>query len=137
MSGNSVTPAALRVIRLALLGGVLLFGGVVWFVRGRGGPADMVALTTPLVTYVFVAICAGAAATIMALRSVSERTTDFGRRASLVIAAWAIGEGLAFLGGVHWFLTSMPTLFVLGFLVFVVGLATVPVPEPTAESHDR
>lgn len=127
---NNVTPASLRIIRLALLGGVLLFGAVIAFLHSRGElPSRPTPLDQPIIAWVFFGLCVGAAAVIVVLRGMAERAPAFEKQAGLVIAAWASGESVALLGAVHWFLTGRPTLFLVGLAVFVVGLVTVAVPE--------
>lgn len=131
MPAQRVSPSSLSIIRSSLLGGVVLFGVIIaWMSSTGSGPAAADSpFARPVFTWVFFALCAGAGAAIIVLRGRVERAPSFERRASTAIAAWAIGESVAILGGIHWLLTGSPTLYVIGALVFVVGLFTVSARE--------
>lgn len=127
MADSRAQPVPLGIIRIALLAGVLLFGGVIAYLHATGAAPLAVesALGRPLFTILFFGMCIAAAVAIMVLRGAAERAAGTPRRAGTVIAAWAVGEGVAILGGVHWLLTGTPTLYVVGLLLFLVGLFTV------------
>jgi hypothetical protein len=58
---------------------------------------------------------------------------DIARASSVAIMAWALGETLALLGGVVYFLTSMPGWYTAG--VVVLTLTLVAFPPPPALKH--
>lgn len=131
MPAYRVPPSSLSIIRSSLLGGVVLFGAVIAWLHSTGSgpaPADS-PLSRPVIAWVFFALCAGAGAAIIVLRGMVERADSFDRRATTAIAAWAIGESVAILGGIHWLVTGSPTLYIVGALVFVIGLFTVSARE--------
>lgn len=127
MPNNNVTPATLRVIRSALLGGVLLFGGVIWYLHSSGSaPANT---SFPGAHWIFLVVCLMAAGGVLFVRGAQARAETFASRASLAIVGWALGEGAALFGGIHWLLTGRPTLYVAGLAVFVAALTTVSASE--------
>jgi hypothetical protein len=106
-------------IRFAMLTGVLLFGGVTWFIRQSPDapqyPADSASTLLWAARVAWILAIGGCIALFVAIRPA--RTTA--RAASLSIAAWALGEMVALFGGVVWFLTGSPAWYVPG-LIFLV-----------------
>lgn len=115
-----MTPAL--AIRFAMLTGVLIFGGVVFYVN-KSAPAmpeesqGMLLLMGRLLWAVAIGGC------IFLYQAVGRASA--GRASQLQIIAWALGEAVALFGGVVWFLTGTPawyipglTFLVLTFLVF-------------------
>jgi hypothetical protein len=123
----------LHAIRLAMMGGVLLFGGVSWFLTqspdwtspepGIGDQLNRIARIAWIVVSVALIVM------FMKFR----QPNDIARASSVAILAWALGETLALLGGVVYFLTSMPGWYIAGVLVLTV--AFVAFPPPPALKH--
>jgi hypothetical protein len=123
----------LHAIRLAMLGGVLLFGGVSWFLTqspdwtapepGVGDQLNRIARIAWIVVSVALVVM------FMKFRE----PNDIARASSVAIMAWALGETLALLGGVVYFLTSMPGWYTAG--VVVLTLTLVAFPPPPALKH--
>jgi hypothetical protein len=117
-----VTPAL--AIRFAMLAGVLLFGGVVLFMRRSGtAPAmpeasqDMLLLMGRVLWVLAIGGC------IVLYQAVGRASAA--RASQLHIIGWALGESVALFGAAIWFLTGTPswyvpglTFLVLTFLVF-------------------
>jgi hypothetical protein len=80
---------------------------------------------------IFLAIFGSIAILLVVLRSAQERAPAYERRASLTIMAWALGESAAIMGGVYWFLSGSAGLYAVGLAVFLMGLTTIGIPEPT------
>jgi hypothetical protein len=117
-----VTPAL--AIRFAMLTGVLLFGGVVWFLQRSGDapgmPEESQRMLLMMGRVLWVAAIGGCIFLFRALGSAPAP-----RAAQLHVVAWALGESVALFGAVVWFLTGTPawylpgvTFLVLTFLVF-------------------
>jgi hypothetical protein len=131
MSTN-LTPSSLRVIRLALLAGVLLLGGVVWYL-GRQGSLPVDGAGFPAGPWMFIAVCVAATIGILFVRAAQGRAPTFERRALLAIAGWALGEGVALFGGIYWLVSGRPTLYLAGLAIFLVALTTISAGETSAE----
>ena len=129
-SSPAPTPAQQGIIRLSLLVGVLLFGGVVAWLssQGRvppgGRPADEATVRFLRMLAPAIAVAAAVAATY--LRYVISRTPDAGRVWQLRLVAWAVGEAAALLGAVHWFLSGDPSRYVIGLVALLATFVVVP-----------
>jgi hypothetical protein len=126
-----VTP--LHSIRLAMMGGVLLFGGVSWFLtQSSDWTAPEPGVGEQLTRIARIAwIVVGVALVVMFLKF--RRPADVPRASSMAILAWALGETLALLGGVVYFLTAIPGWYIAG--VIVLTLTFVAFPPPPALKH--
>ena len=120
----------LPAIRLAMLGGVLLFGGVSWFLTHtpdwtapEPGVADQLTMITRS-TWVIV----GVVLTILFLKF--RDSTNPARASSVAILAWALGETLALLGGVVFFLTSATAWYIAGVIALCLTFFAFPAPPP-------
>jgi len=121
------TPDALKLIRVALVSGVFVFGMAAFFVSGRmtePPPSDLV--DTLQLSFGIIAVTSLLGAVV--LRSLQARATDWSRRVSLVIASWALGEAPAMVGGLVYLMTADPLTYVVGvaILFFVFGIVHVP-----------
>lgn len=116
----------LAVVRIALLAGVLAFGAVVFFQqRGEGWrPADPGSLSS-LRTAMF-AVWVGAAVLLIILRLRLSRLAEAAGR-SMLIVAWAIGEGAALFGGVYYMLSGDPQWFVIGLFIMLASFILFPI----------
>ena len=122
----------LAIIRAALLGGVLLFGGVCWYLTNQrgGGPqpgADPAAFAAFRV--IVPALCLGAIAVAAVLRGLVARERDAQKRSSLRIVGWAIGEGAALAGGVYYLTLGDPKLYVFGVVAMLATFIILPLRE--------
>jgi len=121
-----VTP--LRAIRIAMMLGVLLFGGVAWFMtRAPEWKAPGPELLNQLSLIARIGwIAIGLTLVFMFLRF---RDSSNPSRASTVsILAWTLGETLALFGGVILFLTAFSGWYIAG--VTALALAFVAFPPP-------
>jgi hypothetical protein len=118
-------PTQLRVIRMALLGPVILFGAYVAFTVSREPPRAP-QMAQPLV-YVNLAYLVGAALGIMYFQRRHAAERDPGRRATFNIVAWAIGESTALFGAVHYLLVGSPIPYLVGLATMVASFVLVPV----------
>ena len=127
------TPAQQGIIRLALLAGALLFGGVIAMLASRGsvplpgpggGARDPGALR--VLRLVGPALSVGAVAASLFLRAAIARTRDPARVASLRVIAWAAGEAAALFGGVYWMLSGDSSRYLIGLIAMLATFVVVP-----------
>jgi len=117
--------ATLRIIRMAFLGGVVLFGAVVTFLVGRDGPSTPeVAPTMRIMNIVFLA---AAALGILWIQRKHAAEQDSVARKPLNIAAWAFGEATALCGAVHYLLVGSPIPYLVGLGMMLAAFALVPI----------
>jgi hypothetical protein len=130
LNGTSTTPDALKLIRVALVGGVLMLGLVAWYITNRGGREPMAAETVTTLHLGFGVLAMGALLGLFVLRAVIGRTAEWTKRASLILVSWALGEAPALMGGCVYLVTAAPLTYVLGVAILLLAFIAVPVPEP-------
>jgi hypothetical protein len=120
--------ATLRIIRVALMSGVLVFGGIAYYLTQQqgGGLGPEMADTLQIVNIV---LLVGAAVGIMILQRRHAAETDPAKRTTLNIAAWAMGEATALFGGVHFMLVGNAIPFLVGLVMMIASFVVVPIRE--------
>jgi hypothetical protein len=120
------SPAALAVVRLGILGGVLALGGVAWHLTRQPGwsPASV---DRDAFFYAGLVVWAAATAGLLLLRSRWQRETEPARRTPLMIVGWALGEVPAVWGGVQYLLTGDPQRYFTGLMFLVMAFLLLPV----------
>ena len=121
---RSSTTRTLGLIRIALLVGVLVFGGVVWYLRQSGATSYDVdphglrvagqavwALTTLGTLALFLA----------ATRASNER------RGTFAVIAWALGEATAIYGGLFWMLLGDRQWYLYGVACLLLTYFIFPI----------
>lgn len=98
----AASPTMMRLIRIAILGGAVLFGMVTWWLR-RTSPPPMAAELGPL-RFAGYGLWIAVLVLLAFMRGLYGKAVDDGRRATTIIIAWAAAESLALFGGVVWFL---------------------------------
>ncbi len=122
-SGSRPNPVVVPILRIAMLLGAALLGGVVGIVRSQSGatgaPEIARALTLAGRGVLGVALVA---CLFLAVRVRSER--DPAHVLTLSIIGWALAEAVAIFGAVYWYLlgTSQWYFAGLGFLALVLLL---------------
>jgi len=119
-----VTPAIL--IRGAMLVGILLFGGVTWYVRRDGQPPALTHETLTTMLWVGRGTWILSMATCLSLFGMLRNARNQQRVVALSIAGWAAGEAVAIVGGVIWFLTGITKWYSAGLVYFVLALLALP-----------
>ena len=115
----------LRIIRIALLMPVIVFGVLVNVMVSREPPrAPEMAQS---LIYVNIAYLLGAALGIMYFQRRHAAERDPARRATFNIVAWAIGESTALFGAVHYLLVGSPIPYLVGLATMVASFVLVPV----------
>ena len=117
----------LRIIRMALLSGVVMFGAVVTYLLREGRPATPEAAQS--LQYVNIAFLIGAAMGVMYLQRRHEAEQDPARRSTWNIIAWALGEATAMFGGVHYLLSGSPIPYLVGLAMLLASFVLVPIKE--------
>lgn len=120
--------ATLRIIRVALMSGVLVFGGIAYYLTQQqgGGLGPEMADTLQIVNIV---LLVGAAIGIMIIQRRHAAETDPAKRTTLNIAAWAMGEATALFGGVHFMLVGNAIPFLVGLVMMIASFIVVPIRE--------
>ena len=116
--------AALHIIRLAMFGGALLFGIVTYWLR-RETPPPLPPEMGPL-RFAGYGLWVSVLVLLAFLRGIVTKTTDQGRRVSMLIVAWAAAESLALFGGVVWFLHGDSRWFVAGMCLMLATFILFP-----------
>ena len=125
--GNVPRAAVLRIIRMALLGGVVLFGAVVTYLLRQERPDPPGAARS--LQYVNIAFLAIAAVGVMYIQRRHEAERDPARRSTWNIVAWALGESTALFGGVHYLLAGSPIPYLVGLAMLLASFVLVPIRE--------
>jgi hypothetical protein len=118
------TARALAVIRIALLVGVLVFGGIIWHLRTSGDTSYNVnarALRTAGQA-VWALMTVGTLGLFVAVGRVTAE-----RRATLSVLAWALGEATAIYGGLFWLLLGDKQWYLYGVACLLLTYFIFPV----------
>lgn len=130
-SAQEANPSALNIIRIALIGGVVMFGGALWFIMEQSATPVLGSDLLPWVRWGVLAIFAAAAVAIFVVRKKWEVADTVKGKRPLNITGWALAEGMALVGAIYMFLTMDPAFFIVGFLAqLVVSFVVLPVPKP-------
>lgn len=125
MTNRPLDLRTLAIIRIAYLGGVLMFGGVTYFLHHQGAwHAEGVPDGFKYFPVLAVVAAMGGMAV---LRPIWARATDVPRRASLTVIGWAIGEGAALAGAVYYFLSDDAQWYITGMLVLILAFFLFPI----------
>jgi hypothetical protein len=124
---SRATPASMFIIRISLVFGVVMFGGLTWYLhsqRTEPFPTD-----NETVTWVVLGAWTVITIGIVYLSGRYRAAASRDQRITLAIIGWALGEAAALLGGVHYFVTGSPQRYGYGFLIFVIALVLFPIPR--------
>ena len=122
-------PAAKRlsIIRVAMLAGVLVFGGVVYYLRQDSlrPPAtpEMVSSLRLAGTIIWGMAVVG----VIGLSAMARRQRDPAALVPFSIAGWALGEATALYGGVVYLLTGQPRWYIYGVACLLLTFVSFPV----------
>lgn len=121
-----MTPA--QAIRLAMMGGILLFGGTSWFLTHTPdwvAPApEFTAQLTAVARIIWIVVSTGLLVMFLKFRN----QEDLARASTVAIIAWSLGETLGLLGAVVLFLTSITTWFIAGVIALALTFVAFPAP---------
>lgn len=127
---NSAPPAQVqRIIRLAMLSGVLIFGAVIYYLRTSGMVENSLEADDssifPIAAMGLVFMAGGA---VFLFRRLIEQSSDEARRFQLSLVVFALCEGSALFGGVLWLVSGVYLPYLAGVGVFVMAFAWIPGP---------
>lgn len=122
--------AALAVIRLALLLGVLTFGAMTTFILRRGDPRPPAGDALDTLRIVGIVLWAIAVLAVAFLRLRGTRIAGRMGSATPAILGWTVGEAVAIFGGVYYFLSGRPSWYLNGVLFLVATFVIFPLRRP-------
>lgn len=106
-------------IRMAMLTGVLMFGGIVFFLRRSGGAPGIAPEQAMAFVWLGRVLWGMAVAGCLVVFQLLQRQA--GRKGPpLHIVAWALGEMVALYGGVVWLLAGTPAWYLPGLVYLVL-----------------
>jgi hypothetical protein len=117
--------STLAITRIALLMGVLAFGGITYVVQRN---ETWTAAEPELLGTLRIAMLATwvvAVVLLLVLRARLATLTEVAGRSMLLIA-WAVGEGAALFGGVYYFLSGDATWFIIGLFIMLASFILFP-----------
>jgi hypothetical protein len=111
-----------------MMGGVLLFGGVSWFLHQtpEWSPSDPALAVQLTMVGRIVWIAAGLALAFMFVKF--RDVSNPAQASSVAIIAWALGETLALFGGVVFFLTAAAGWYIGGIVALTLAFVAFPAP---------
>ena len=115
----------LALVRIVILAGILIFGGVIWFLQ-RDPSWTPVTPQFP-VEPIAMGLWAAAIVGLLGLRTAWGRTPDVKRRVHFSIMALAVAEAPALYGAVVYFLTGDPRLYLTGVFLMLTTLLLFPI----------
>ena len=113
-------------IRIAMLTGVLMFGGVTWFLRQSEPTPQVESTLLPTLLWMARAVWAVAIVGCIILFGIVRRDPSGLRARRLSVIAWALGESVALFGGAVWFLTGTPVWYAPGVVFLVLTFIAFP-----------
>jgi hypothetical protein len=120
-------PQVTLMIRVALLGGVLMLGGVAYLLHAQGRtippPPEGFRFVPPIVTCV-------ALVSLGVIRVLIGDDAPPARRWMLGFYSWVAGEASALVGGISFYFTGDPMWWAVGVLVLLVALMLFRPPRP-------
>jgi hypothetical protein len=116
----------MRLIRFALLLGILIWGAVAAFLASSAGLAVGLNAAGPLAAVVAFLVVSAAAA-ILYIRRLLEGEGDFSRRSRLLIIGHVTCEVSALVGGAHLLTTGGLLPYAAGLTVFLFSFILLPV----------
>ncbi|MBO6574044.1 MAG: hypothetical protein JJ896_01395 [Rhodothermales bacterium] len=125
----NIQPAQVRLIRLALLSGIVLFGLVALFIAGQADHGVTLNADGPLAGFVALLVIL-AAGVVMLFRRRIDGAASYEERARMLIIAYAACELAALVGAVHLLMTGGMLPYIAGVVVYLFALVLLPVEAP-------
>ena len=131
---QAASPQTLRIIRFALLGGILIFGAIALFMSSSGmmDPMDESVLSILLIVFFVLAAAEGGVMYFFHLRWKKAKTQQ--QKASLSIVGWALAEGVALFGAVLALLGGGIVPYLCGLALFGVAWLLFPIAPEEAST---
>jgi len=125
-----LTPTSLRLVRYAMLAGVLLFGAIAYYQGAQRAPEDAVE-NLEAIGWVGYGMCALTMVVVAVLRQVRERASEAARPTLSMIGS-ALAEGTAMFGAVIMVLGGGIGVYALGLVLFLSTWTLLPADAGTA-----
>lgn len=123
MANQAPLPVQARLIRLAMLGGALLFGATTYWIRRTGDAAAPVAgQANALVLAGRVVWGAAVVGCVFLYQLFRRRPIDPAKEFTYAVFAWALGEATALFGGAIWFSTGVASWYIPGLVFLCITL---------------
>lgn len=123
-----MTPQVLNIVRFAMLGGVLIFAAIAWFLTSSGQmEAAVDDELAGVLRYVFYGLLVVDIGAMWLVRQRIDRAETFEKKGHLLLIGYALGEGITLYGIVYWLVTGGMLLFFVGLLVFLVAFLMFPI----------
>jgi len=125
---RGMTPQVLNIVRFAMLGGVLIFAAIAWFLTSSGQMRAVVDDALAMVLrYVFYGLLVVDIGAMWLVRQRIDHAETFETKRHLLLIGYALGEGITLYGIVYWLVTGGMLLFFVGLLVFLAAFLVFPV----------
>lgn len=118
-------PATLAIIRIAMGMGVLMFGAMAYFTsqaRATAGPPPQA------LTWAAWGVFGTALVVLAAWRLLRAEQVERGDSTTLIVG-WAIGEAPALFGAAYLIMTGVPTLLLVGLVIYSATMLLFPLPR--------
>jgi len=116
-------------IRLAMTLGVLMFGGITWYVRKSGNAPSFDPAGLDTLLWGARAVWGASMATCLILFFALRKVRQMQQVRSLSLVGWAAGEAVPLMGGVVWFLTGNTQWYAFGLVYLVLAFLAFPAPR--------
>ncbi|HET7464391.1 MAG TPA: hypothetical protein VFJ82_24240 [Longimicrobium sp.] len=120
-----MTAATLRIVRYAMLTGLLLFVGITYYVHANAPEPVETASNLAALRWVGFGMVAAATVALGVLRGVRQRA-PVERRGTFGLIGSAFCEGAGFMGAVYYFLGGGLDVFAAALVVFLASWAILP-----------
>lgn len=119
--------STLGIIRVALLAGILAFGGAIWFIQSRPGWTPNLGPFDRSLRHALMAAWGIGILGVLAC-FLSQQSPRFVRRAgTIAVIGWALGELPALMGGVHFLLTGSREWYIWGMGAMLITYFVFPI----------
>lgn len=135
-SAQEASLSGLRIVRIVLIGGVVIFGAAVWYLVQQAGTPELDTDVLSVVRWGTLALFAVAAVAIFVVKQMWRSAETLKSKQSLNIVGWTVAEGMVLIGATYYFLAADPAFFVVGFLAQLL-VAFVYLPVPKREENGR
>lgn len=115
----------LRLVRYAMLAGVLIFGGVAYYLATNRPPEEAPTADLSMLRWVGYGLCAAAIVALGVLRQIREGA-DEAKRGTLGLIGSALAESAAMFGAVYILLGGDVSIYGVGVLIFLATWTLLP-----------
>lgn len=117
----------LRIIRGAMLFGVLAAGAAIWYMRRSGSLTTMEDGTAEGLEYAFIGLAIAAVALLLVLRTRLGAVQDPQKLIPLYMIGYAAAEAVALFGAVIWYAAGASEWYVAGIVLMAASFQILPV----------